>query len=144
MTMTAALRILGLVAIALLSACSSLYPPNRTPAPVETSNPPATGTNNLPSAPASPASILLASVAEAIAAGDLERAAALCERALRIAPRDGQLWYKLATIRFEQKRYTDAAGFARRALSFATTDAVLRAQSDELLKQAEVAARNIR
>ncbi|MDP2128772.1 MAG: tetratricopeptide repeat protein, partial [Pseudohongiella sp.] len=69
--------------------------------------------------PATPASTLLASVDEAMAAGDLERAAALSERALRISPRDAYLWYRLANIRYVQRQYSEAEGFARRALSFA-------------------------
>jgi Flp pilus assembly protein TadD len=86
---------------------------------------------------ATPASTLLASVDEAVAAGQFEQAAALCERALRISPRDGHLWYRLATIRFQQERFTDAAGLARRAMSFAGPDAKLAEDSRKLLQQIE-------
>jgi hypothetical protein len=86
-----------------------------------------------PASPATPSSTLLAAVDAAVAVGDLERAAALCERALRISPRDGYLWLRLATIRAQQGRRSEAAGFARRALSFATTDVDLENQINGLL-----------
>jgi hypothetical protein len=102
------------------------------PAPPPPAGPPAPP-------PATPSSTLLASVDEALTAGDLDRAAALCERALRISPRDGQLWYKLATIRFQQGRYADAQGFARRALSFAGANAALARDSNDLLGRIQTA-----
>jgi outer membrane biosynthesis protein TonB len=85
--------------------------------------------------PATPASALLSSVDEAMAAGDLERAAAISERALRISPRDPWLWFRLASIRYQQRQYSDAEGFARRALSFAGNDRALTAQINQLLSQ---------
>jgi tetratricopeptide (TPR) repeat protein len=96
-----------------------------------------------PSAPApvSPVSSLLASADAAIAAGQLEQAAAICERALRISPRDGHVWYRLASIRFQQQRFTDAAGLAQRALSFAGSDAALTRDSNALLQRANAAMR---
>jgi tetratricopeptide (TPR) repeat protein len=77
---------------------------------------------------------LLESVDAALAAGELDRAAALAERALRITPRDGQLWLKLGTIRQRQGRTADARGFAQRALSLAAGDAQLERQSRILLE----------
>ena len=94
-----------------------------------------------PSSPASPVSTLMASVDAAVAAGQLEQAAALCERALRISPRDGYVWYRLASVRFQQQRYADADGFARRALSFAGSDRSLVQATDSLLVQIAVAQR---
>jgi tetratricopeptide (TPR) repeat protein len=85
--------------------------------------------------PPTPASTLLASVDDAIAAGDLERAAALSERALRIAPRDAYLWYRLATIRYQQEQFNDAEGVARRALSFAGNDQGLTQDINLLLSR---------
>lgn len=86
-----------------------------------------------PAAPRSPAAILLAEVDAAVAQGDLERAAAICERALRIEPRDAYLWYRLAYIRAQQGRVAEADGFARRALSFSTSNPALTRQINELL-----------
>jgi tetratricopeptide (TPR) repeat protein len=83
--------------------------------------------------------MLLASVDQAMAAGDLERAAALSERALRISPRDAYLWYRLANIRYAQRQYSDAEGFARRALSFAGSNRELTQQINQLLAQVSAA-----
>lgn len=100
--------------------------------------PPAPSTPSAPQptpAPATASSTLLASVDAAMAAGDLERAAAISERALRISPRDAMIWYRLATIRYQQQRYADARGLAARALSYAGSDASLQRQINDLLQQ---------
>lgn len=115
-------------------------PPQRVdiPAQPETAPPPepVPETPRERAAPAgTPASTLLASVDQAIADGDLERAAAVSERALRISPRDGYLWYRLASIRYQQQRYGEAEGFARRALSFAGNDGDLSREINNLLGQ---------
>ncbi|MDO9317911.1 MAG: tetratricopeptide repeat protein [Gammaproteobacteria bacterium] len=94
-----------------------------------------------PPTPASPVATLMASVDTAVAAGELEQAAALCERALRISPRDGYVWYRLASIRFQQQRYSDADGFARRALGFAGGDRGLVQAIDSLMARIAVAQR---
>lgn len=86
-----------------------------------------------PSVPASASATLLAGVDSAIAEGDLERAAALCERALRINPRDALLWYRLADVRAQQGRPGEAEGFARRALSYSADDAELTGKINTLL-----------
>lgn len=111
---------------------------DRSPAPPEPG--PAPAPERSPE-PATPASTLLASVDEAVAAGDLERAAALSERALRITPRDATLWYRLASIRYQQRQYSDARGFAQRALSFAGSDRTLTAQINQLLTRIDEASR---
>lgn len=108
--------------------------------PLPPSGPPVFGppAPQQPQTPGTPTDSLLAEVDAALAAGDLERAAALCERALRIAPRDGQLWLKLGTIRQRQGRTADARGFAQRALSLAAGDAQLERQSRVLLELLEL------
>ena len=102
-----------------------------------TQNPPARSpviVTPAPAAPASAASTLLASVDAAIAEGDLERAAALSERALRINPRDALFWYRLASVRAQQGRASEAEGFARRALSYSSGDPALTGQINALLR----------
>lgn len=157
--------ILTLMILGLLNACAS---PGRTPAPVETRDIPAETQPSvvgpplppeqpgpavvpdeepLPSIPPPPprpsaSSTLLASVDSAIASGNLEQAAALAERAIRISPRDGRLWLRLGSIRFEQERFAEAAGFARRALSFAGADPALGRASTSLLERATAAQEN--
>lgn len=112
-------------------------PPASLPPAVEVQ--PETPPQPPPAAPGTPSSSLLASVDAAIAAGELEQAAALCERALRISPRDPWLWYRLASIRFEQKRYAEVSGLARRAASYAGNDASLARGIDRLLEQSRAA-----
>ena len=107
----------------------SEFPPTQTPparSPVIV--------NPAPSEPASASSTLLAGVDAAIAEGDLERAAALSERALRINPRDAMFWYRLASVRAQQGRTSEAEGFARRALSYSAGDATLTGQINALLR----------
>lgn len=155
-------RLLLLATLTTLTACTSLAPP-RAPAPVEDRDVPSTPAPPAerpvvgpplppdfdPNAPASrtppqsapqatpqrasPAASLLTQVEQAVAAGELERATALAERALGIAPRDPQVWYTLASVQFQQRRYADAEGSAQRALSFAGDNQPLRRTINTLL-----------
>lgn len=113
----------------------------RTDVPATPALPPS---RSRPSNSTAPAMALLASAESAIAAGDLERAAALCERALRITPRDGYLWYRLAAIHYQQQKYDEATGFARRALSFAGSDQALTQDINVLLESADAARSRVR
>lgn len=81
----------------------------------------------------SPTGTLLTSARTAAQAGELERAAAITERALSISPRDPVVWYELARIRSLQERYSEADGLARRALSMAGSDQYLRREIEALL-----------
>ncbi len=87
----------------------------------------------MPGMPATPEAALLMEVDAALAAGDMERAAAVAERAVRIAPRDANLWFRLASIRARQGRTDEAAGIARRALSFAAPDSPEARQINDFL-----------
>ena len=150
------LRLPLLAVLALLTACTSLPPPE-SPAPVEDRNVPGTAPPStpgpgpavgpplppdfdpreverpVPPAAPSPAAALLDQVSQAVLAGQLDRAAALAERAIRIAPRDPQAWYSLAKVQFRQQRYPDAEGSAQRALSFAGGNPPLQRDIDALL-----------
>lgn len=157
------LRLLPLLSLSIVSACATY---STSSAPVSSSSPameresvsapevqrsPSTsqGREDVPPDPvpetsresATPASTLLVSVDDAISRGDLEQAAALSERALRISPRDAYLWYRLADIRYQQGQYTNAEGFARRALSFANDDRALTRDINLLLSHISQAAR---
>ena len=111
------------------------------PAPAPQNTRPSSPVYTQPQQAGTPASALMASVDAAIAGGELERAAALAERALRISPRDAYLWYRLADIRYQQERYSDAAGFAQRALSYAGSDRELTREINGLLARSNEAAR---
>lgn len=81
----------------------------------------------------SPTGTLLTSARSAAQAGELERAAAITERALSISPRDPVVWYELARIRSLQQRYSEADGLARRALSMVGSDQRLRREIEALI-----------
>ncbi len=108
--------------------------PSPLPAPIPVAPAPNTPMPAMPSMPATPEAALLMEVDAALAAGDLERAAAVAERAVRIAPREATLWYRLANIRARQGRTDEAAGIARRAQSFAAPDSPVARQIDEFLR----------
>lgn len=131
-------RLLILLFFITLNACST-YTDRSNPAPVETRNesPPLVPEVAESQKAGSPTATLLAASDAAKAEGDLERAAALAERALRISPRDAYLWYTLADIRYQQKRHSDAVGFAQRARSFAGANRQLTGEIDALLKKTE-------
>lgn len=136
--------LLLVVVVATLSACTSVRPPGQS-APVETREVPSSVPTPErpvvgpplppdfeapePAQPApqqsAPVAALMTQVDEAVAAGQLDRAAALAERAIRIAPRDAQAWHTLANVQFLQRRYADAEGSAQRALSFADRNQAL-------------------
>ena len=150
-----------LLGCTLLTACTTTYvppletapPPLARPAPEPAPQPAPVVVNPAPQLPppvavpepepepeptapaATPTSTLLASVQAAVADGELDRGAALSERALRISPRDAQLWYQLALIRYRQQRFTEAGDTARRALSMAGSDAALVRHINALLQQ---------
>jgi hypothetical protein len=149
-------RLLLIASLVFLTACTSLRPPENR-APVETrevvpgsapasipGDRPVVGPplppdfeprGSAPSAapPAPPTAALLTQLDAAMAAGEIDRAGALAERALRITPRDAQTWYTLANIQFQQHRYADAEGSAQRALSFAGDNAALVRRINTLL-----------
>jgi len=108
--------------------------PSPLPAPIPVAPAPSSPMPAMPSMPATPEAALLMEVDAALAAGDLERAAAVAERAVRIAPREATLWYRLANIRARQGRTDEAAGIARRAQSFAAPDSPVARQIDEFLR----------
>ena len=65
--------------------------------------------------------------------GELARASALIERALRIEPRNPRLWSRLARIRFEQQRYQQAEALARKSNRFAQGRSLLLAGNWQLI-----------
>ena len=65
-----------------------------------------------------------------------ERAAALLERALRIEPRNAQLWYRLARIHLQQGQYHRAISLAEKSNALARDDAELQMKNERILKQA--------
>jgi len=88
-------------------------------------------------APLSPAVNALASAAnQSSKAGDLEAATTTIERAIRIEPRNGILYYKLAVLRLKQSKPKLAEDLAKKALLLATNDAALKKHSWLLVARA--------
>ena len=69
-------------------------------------------------------------------AGELERAAASLERALRIEPQNAGLWHDLAALRLEQRQYDQAESLAAKSNALAAGDDRLRALNWRLIAQA--------
>jgi tetratricopeptide (TPR) repeat protein len=103
------------------------------PAPDRNTSQPASDSPMADPRDTSPTGTLLTSARSAAQAGELERAAAITERALSISPRDAVVWYELARIRSLQQRYSEADGLARRALSMAGSDQRLRQEIEALI-----------
>lgn len=79
---------------------------------------------------------LLSEAEAASAAGDQERAAALLERAIGIAPDEAALWHNLAIVRYRQGAYGQAEQMALRADGLAGDDRRLRATNWRLIAAA--------
>lgn len=58
---------------------------------------------------------LLNSANQQSESGQLDIAASKLERAVRIAPKDAQVWHALATIRYQQKKYALAISLAKKS-----------------------------
>jgi Flp pilus assembly protein TadD len=54
--------------------------------------------------------------------GQLDAAASKLERAVRIAPRDGQVWNALAKVRYQQKKYTLSISLAKKSNLLSAND----------------------
>ncbi len=120
-------------------------PPQQPAAPARTDAPP-------PQPPSQPAQIsgqgneavvaLLDSAAGYVGSGELEKAAAALERALRIEPRNASIWYDLAQIRLHQGQYQQAESMATKSNSLAGDDRGLRERNWKLIALARRAMGN--
>jgi tetratricopeptide (TPR) repeat protein len=68
-----------------------------------------------------------------IAAKQYHSAASTLERALRIAPRNAELWHSLAVVRLQQKRWDMARNMAAKSNSLAAANRPLRARNWRLI-----------
>ena len=64
-----------------------------------------------------------------------ERAAAYLERALRIEPRNGFLWHRLARVRMFQGQYSQAESLIQKSNALAGDDQDLVEKNRQLLEQ---------
>jgi hypothetical protein len=65
--------------------------------------------------------------------GDSEGAIAQLERAVRIEPRNGYVWYKIASLRMALQEPAEAESLAQKSLGFAGDDKKLQADNWELI-----------
>jgi len=68
--------------------------------------------------------------------GDYMRAAAILERAIRISPRDPELYYQLAQVRYLQGNYHQTDQLCRKAISLAAGNKKVLAKSRALMDKA--------
>ena len=85
---------------------------------------------------AGPVLALLTTAREQEGRGDLGGASSSLERAMRIAPREPQVFYRLAQVRLAQGDAAQAEQMAQRGLSFAAGRATLQAGLWDLIAQA--------
>lgn len=114
-------------------------PPSTTPAPAAPAAPP-------PQRPPAPEAVipppagrvgtLLLNANQAMQAGHFGRAELQLERALRLAPREPQLWQAMARLRFAQGNYAQAVQFCLKSNSLAGRNGALRRQNWLLLEKA--------
>ncbi|MFN4263185.1 MAG: tetratricopeptide repeat protein [Thioalkalivibrionaceae bacterium] len=88
----------------------------------------------------SAAETLARASSDAVSAGDLRTGAAQLERALRIAPRDAELWLALAKVRFQQGDAAQAEQMGLRAVQLAPNQAQVKREAWEVI----AAARELR
>ncbi|MDX1604540.1 MAG: tetratricopeptide repeat protein [Candidatus Competibacterales bacterium] len=76
--------------------------------------------------------LLLDQAVRHVEAGEHERAAADLERALRIEPRDAEIWHLLGQVRLHQGHHAEAVAMAAKSDSLVQDDTGLRARNAEL------------
>lgn len=130
------LHLLLLLGVVLAGGCA--VPPaqeGRVPEPGATTTPPEE--LNSPAV-----AELSAQAQDALAGGRYDAAAQFLERAIRIEPRNGRLWYELARVRYEQGNFEQAMQLANRSNALPGTGAVLKTKNDQLIDASRSALGN--
>ena len=96
------------------------------------------GGYNTASAPNQTVIALLSQAKRQEKAGQPERAAAVIERALRIDPKNPELWHRLALLRLQQGQYALAASLAAKSNALASNNASLQRKNDTIIKQSKI------
>lgn len=85
---------------------------------------------------------LLDDAATYVGEGELDKAAAALERALRIEPRNASIWHDLGQIRLHQRKFNQAESMASKSNSLASSDRGLKAKNWHLIAVARRAGGN--
>jgi tetratricopeptide (TPR) repeat protein len=83
-----------------------------------------------------PAAELLSEAEQALERGDYNQAELQMERAMRVDPRNGQIWNLMARIRYEQGDYGQTVQFCLKSNTLANQDRSLMRQNWVLLEKA--------
>ncbi len=115
--------------------------PAPVPEPVPLPVPPVAPDRPGSATPARPPAVvaLLDRVDTAAATGNPAQAAAELERALRISPRDGELWLRLARVRLQQKQWQQAEAVALKCISLPESGPITRKSAWSLISAARAA-----
>jgi tetratricopeptide (TPR) repeat protein len=92
--------------------------------------------------PSSAVAHLHADARKQFAAKQYNAAASTLERALRIAPRNAELWYSLAVVRLQQQRWEMARNMAAKSNSFAAANRELQAKNWRVIANSHQAQGN--
>jgi predicted Zn-dependent protease len=91
-----------------------------------------------PTPPPSQAVVALLDTAnDRVRAGNLDSAAAVLERALRLEPQNPLLWHRLAALRLQQGQPAQAANLAAKSNALAGRDRQLQASNWAIIAQAK-------
>jgi len=75
---------------------------------------------------------------QAMESGDYNRAELQMERAIRVDPRNGQVWHFMARIRYEQGDFDQTVQFCLKSNSLASHDRSLMKQNWILIEKAYI------
>jgi hypothetical protein len=90
------------------------------------------------SVPSSPAVVALLDTADQRArTGNLDNAAAVLERALRLEPQNPLLWHRLAIVRLQQRQFAQAVSLAAKSNALAGNNRQLQASNWDTIAQAQ-------
>ena len=138
------LQLVGWSCLLLLSACSSIAPPEEAVPDIEIIEADRSETEavritmpsrQLEGASNSAVDQLLAEASAAIAAQHYERANALIERAVRVAPHDARAYFGLSQVNYHQKRLALSQSFLQKARSLAVNDKQLLMSIDKFAER---------
>jgi predicted Zn-dependent protease len=112
-------------------------PPAALPPPTPPAEPEAPPVRPEARRPAQTASTtLLADASQLERTGDLTRAGAVLERALRISPEDPLIWNRLAALRLREQKPHEAEQLARKSNQMASGDLPLQARNWRIIASA--------